>query len=451
MAQKTTATVLRYDPPVGQPVLAQDAAAPRYDPPVGQPVAGASSVGRPVASASMSGVPSSAPAAHAADAFVRDFGDGAASLRGVFADEYQEHAPVEYEYGLTVRELIFSALSSDRLFVLFAVLIGAMTQIIGLVDSVSGLFDLGKIAEEVISDALRSYTIVPILGAGLLFFFITACLSVLGTAVSYGGFKARRRGGRIEVERGLLSRQYKGVAVTRVQSVEIRQGFIRRLFGYAELRLLTIDSADAKNAQQNADAMQSLGLIVHPFVKMNKVDEILARLVPEFNGRPLPTEFRRLPRVARRRALIRRAVIPGLIFVVCTGAVTFVLLPFVSYSPFVLPVLIGLWVLVAILFVLQLMGALLWYRHSAYAHNPAMLTIRQGGYGLTTRVIPRHKVQWVSTGQNPLQRLARVSSISAFTAAGVGGTKTMLRDLESEEADRFIDWLRPHRSHDLGQ
>ena len=56
-------------------------------------------------------------------------------------------------------------------------------------------------------------------------------LSAIGACVSYGGFRACRRDNRIEVEHGLLQHRFQGVDVDRVQSVMVKQSFIRRLLG----------------------------------------------------------------------------------------------------------------------------------------------------------------------------------------------------------------------------
>lgn len=54
-------------------------------------------------------------------------------------------------------------------------------------------------------------------------------LSVIGSCIGYGGFRARRRESRIEVEYGLLQHTFQGVDIERVQAVVVTQSFIRRL------------------------------------------------------------------------------------------------------------------------------------------------------------------------------------------------------------------------------
>src|SRR5699024_8932969 len=88
-------------------------------------------------------------------------------------------------------------------------------------------------------------------------------LSIVGSAISFGGFRACRRDNRIEVERGLLQHQFQGVSVDRVQSVIVKQSFIRRLLGYCELSLGKIDAAAEGSDEQQKSLSQ--GMVVHPF------------------------------------------------------------------------------------------------------------------------------------------------------------------------------------------
>ena len=67
----------------------------------------------------------------------------------------------------------------------------------------------------------------------------------------------------------------------------VKQSFIRRLLGYCELSLGKIDAA-AENSDDQQKGLSQQGLVIHPFVKMSRVPEILAGIVPEFAD--VPTE-----------------------------------------------------------------------------------------------------------------------------------------------------------------
>jgi len=413
------------------PQFSQAGAMPRLDPVTGAPLAGATLATSPFAWAPGS-----------ADRAVNTIGAEIGNLRGIFADSYRENEAIEYEYGLSAKELFFSALSGDHNLVLAAVFLGLATQFSGILS----LLGLDPELQMDIQSIIDSQITPWIAGGALLFMLISMIGGVLNTAITYGGFKARRRGGRIEVERGLIQRQYKGVSIKRVQSVEVNQGFIRRLLGYVELKLLTVDVLPAGQSKQDAQAMkQYTGLIIHPFVKKDRVDDILQHILPEFNGRPEASELHGLPKVALRRVINRHTVFFGLIYGFSALVITLALLFAASGIPeqVMTWMMVLIWGLLVLFLIGRLVASILWYRNAAYAYNSNMLTIRQGYFGLTTTIIPRQKIQWAQTNQNPFQRYARVASITAFTAAGIGGTGTKLRDVEVQEASDYLDWIRP--------
>ena len=296
-------------------------------------------------------------------------------VRGVFGGSAVDTGKVTYEYGLTNKELLFTGLSNNTAFVLVILgILGGAAQfasqmapvLTGMVDPLVGQFML-------LSGQLFGGNLVA---AGVALVLVIAAvmwlLSIVGSAISFGGFRACRRDNRIEVERGLLQHQFQGVSVDRVQSVIVKQSFIRRLLGYCELSLGKIDAAAESSDEQQKSLSQ--GLVVHPFVKMSRVPEILAGLVPEFAG--VPVESTPVAPVALRRALIRRGIIQG------TGLWLAVIIAIgqLCSNAFIVPdgdgvialfyintgAFIG-YALCLVLFVLDLVGAVLWFRGSGFA------------------------------------------------------------------------------------
>ena len=372
-------------------------------------------------------------------------------VRGVFGGSAVDTGKVTYEYGLTNKELLFTGLSNNTAFVLVILgILGGAAQfasqmapvLTGMVDPLVGQFML-------LSGQLFGGNLVA---AGVALVLVIAAvmwlLSIVGSASSFGGFRACRRDNRIEVERGLLQHQFQGVSVDRVQSVIVKQSFIRRLLGYCELSLGKIDAAAESSDEQQKSLSQ--GLVVHPFVKMSRVPEILAGLVPEFAG--VPVESTPVAPVALRRALIRRGIIQGtglwlaVIIVIgqlCSNAFIVpdgdgvIALFYINTGAF-----IG-YALCLVLFVLDLVGAVLWFRGSGFAYNEHFMQVSNGGFARETVSFPRKKIQFGYTKTNPFQRRARTATVSARTAAGIGGTTIRLIDVCEEDARSWLDWLKP--------
>lgn len=413
------------------------------------------------------GTPASAAAPAPASGNVLDIGAAAwDEVGGVFAGDAVDTGRVTFEYGLTNKELFLTGLSGTTSAGI--ILVGL---IVGVLQIVGTAFDLfGNAANTVVEGAVSyvaseatGYVAGIVAVAVIVVVLVLWLLSAVGTCISYGGFKARRRAGRIEVEYGLLQHTFQGIDVDRVQSVVIKQSFIRRLFGYCELSLGKIDAVQGEEAQKQQSTLAQQGVIVHPFVKMSRVPEILAGLIPEFAD--LPTESKPVAKVALRRALVRRCIIQGGGFWLAllaaagivlinglVGAADAGALVFDDYDDVVMlglaytygrGLLAALLVLAAVLLVIDAVGAVLWARESSFAYNRRFMQVSNGGLSRTTVSFPRQKIQFACARSNPLQRRAGTRTLLATTAAGTGGTTTSLIDVGVEDAAAWLDWMKP--------
>ncbi len=375
-------------------------------------------------------------------------------VRGVWGGMEVDTGHVTYEHGLSNRELVLTGLTSGTSFALIVIgLVGTLSQVAGFAFEL-----LGSRASDAANAAFAASASLPIgtVIAGIVTFLAVVAvlwaLSALGSCLTYGGFRARRRDSRIEVEHGLLSRKFHGVDVDRVQSVIIRQGLIRRIMGYCEVSLGKIDSVGQSADDQEANALKT-GLVVHPFVKMDRVPEILAGLVPEFAD--APTETRPVARVALRRALVRRCTWAGsgLWIAVFTAVMQASLMLAMQQLPNVHDdvaphlgvvnlVFAVLYALAVLCIVLDAVGAVLWFRESSFAFNRHFMTITNGGFSRESVLLPRRKIQFGTVKSNPFQRAARVRTVLVTTAAGVGTTLSLV-DASQADAEAWLSWVRP--------
>ena len=407
--------------------------------------AGAPVPGGPVAAP----FPGAAEAGNVLDAPAEIWDD----VRGVFGGAAVDTGRVTYEYGLSNKELVLTGLSNNTAFLVVVIgLVGAFAQ---LVDEILPLF-MGS--SDQVMNALMS-TGVGLFGGnvvavGVATFVLVSIvlwiLSAAGACIAFGGFRARRRDSRIEVERGLLQHQFQGVDIDRVQSVVVRQSLIRRLLGYCEVSLGRIDAAsEGQEGQQQGPGHQ--GIVVYPFVKLERVPEILAGLVPEFAD--VPVDNKPVARVALRRALVRRCLIQGSGLWLAVFVAAFQLTVHLLYATHTLDDLFALgvmnacavvgYVFAVVLFVGDAVGAVLWYRGSGFAYNRRFMQVSNGGLSRETVSFPRAKIQFGYTKANPFQRAAGTATINARTAAGVGGTTIRLIDATEDDARAWLEWLKP--------
>ena len=375
-------------------------------------------------------------------------------VRGVFAGREVDTGRISFQYGITNGELILTGLSNSTTLILVVVgIIGVFSQVADFVSQMAG--EAGGAVAEALADAglaLFGNSIIALIAVGFiaLSLFVWA-MSALGTCISFGGFKARRRGDRIEVERGLLQHRFHGVSVDRVQSVIVKQSFIRRIFGFCELSLGKVDASSGSGGME--DSISEGALVVHPFVKVDRVPEIVAGLIPEFAD--MPTERRRVPKVALRRALVRRTVIQGwglwcavalaLLHVGVMFGVSAYGDDFMSAGElfwFDRIALLG-YVACAVAEALAAVSAVLWARSSWFSFNRRFMQVENGGLGSVSVCLPREKIQFGFSKSNPFQRRAKVATVTAWTAAGLRGTSTRLIDACEEDAAAWLAWLVP--------
>ena len=106
-------------------------------------------------------------------------------------------------------------------------------------------------------------------------------------------------------------------------------------------------------------------------------------------------------------------------------------------------IVVGGYALAAILFVIDVVNAVLWARESSFAYNHRFMQVSNGGLSRETVSFPRQKIQFGCTKSNPLQRRAGTDTLLATTAAGSGGTTTTLIDASHADAMAWLDWLKP--------
>lgn len=376
-------------------------------------------------------------------------------MRGIFAGNEVDTGTVTCEYGLSNKELLLSALSSKTSFVF--VLIGVVSALSTLL---GGLIDTRIIAssEVVYSAAWNMFgaqvSVFVLLGIVSILVFLWA-ISVVSSCLSYAGFRSRRRGDRIEVERGLITHVFTGMDVDRVQSIHVHQTFFQRILGCCSVAYGRVGAMEQEGSDTNGitDAEK---LVVHPFLPLSRVEEVIAGLTPEYQS--LPKATKSVPKKALRRALIRRVIWQGLgfwllVILAFVWALLLVLVPaelsqeFVGSMTLFQSMLIVSGVSVSLIIVIALfeaVNAVLWYKRAAMGWDHFGFTVVNGGFSIDTVTVPRTKIQVAEVRTNPLQRLSKVASVSVVTAAGVGSTKHRLIDVSMQDADTWFAWARPH-------
>lgn len=383
-------------------------------------------------------------------------------MRGIFAHAEVDTGKVTCEFGLSNKELLLSALSSKTsfAFVLLGVISALATLLGGLVDAriISSSEAVYSAAWQAMSSSFGMLFLLFILGILLVLWLI----SVGSSCLTYAGFRSRRRGNRIEVERGLITHVFSGMDVERIQSIHIHQSFFQRLLKCCSVAYGRVGAMEENGNSDGANSSEADKLVVHPFLPLSRVQEVIEGLTPEYRTLPQPTKH--VDKKALRRALTRRVVWQGLGFwllvvLVCTWVVLGI---FVS-SELSQEVFSGMTLLQVMLLITGIVGALivvvavfeainavLWYRLAAMGWDRFGFTIVNGGFSTDSVTIPRTKIQAALIRTNPLQRHAKVASVIVNTAAGVGSTRHRLIDVSRGDAEEWLTWACPRGGNSGG-
>lgn len=383
-------------------------------------------------------------------------------MRGIFAHAEVDTGKVTCEFGLSNKELLLSALSSKTsfAFVLLGVISALATLLGGLVDAriISSSEAVYSAAWQAMSSSFGMLFLLFILGILLVLWLV----SVGSSCLTYAGFRSRRRGNRIEVERGLITHVFSGMDVERIQSIHIHQSFFQRLLKCCSVAYGRVGAMEENGNSDGANSSEADKLVVHPFLPLSRVQEVIEGLTPEYRTLPQPTKH--VDKKALRRALTRRVVWQGLGFwllvvLVCTWVVLGI---FVS-SELSQEVFSGMTLLQVMLLITGIVGALivvvavfeainavLWYRLAAMGWDRFGFTIVNGGFSTDSVTIPRTKIQAALIRTNPLQRHAKVASVIVNTAAGVGSMRHRLIDVSRGDAEEWLTWACPRGGNSGG-
>lgn len=96
-----------------------------------------------------------------------------------------------------------------------------------------------------------------------------------------------------------------------------------------------------------------------------------------------------------------------------------------------------------LIFIVDIVGAILWHKGSGFGYDSTYVTIENSGISTNRTITPRTKVQMASLQTNPLQRNKQLTTIVAFTAAGVGASTLKLIDAEQDDASAWFSWCHP--------
>ncbi len=335
-------------------------------------------------------------------------------FRGAFGGTEVRGHEVRFEHKIPFGRLLLGEVTSSRVPIFFAVVVGVIGQIYGIVDQ--SVFD--QTASRAAQFALP-VLVVLVVALGALMVGIAAAI---GVARDFG-FTARRYETRIETEAGLFERRQISMPVGRIQAVRIEASWLRHLLGLA---VIEVDSAGLeRSGQESGQATVTKAMV--PVARAADVAELMHGLLPEAETFP---ETRGVP----ARALRFYLLVPTLLMM--TAALVAVAPVSLLYRPSV-PWAIG--IVVAVTLVTAGMRFLLW-RGAGIGTDEVAVSIRSGALGVKRVRLTRSRIQSLDVRQSPFQRHARLATLRSTSVSGSSKAVYGVLHLDEAEAHRIMRW-----------
>lgn len=253
----------------------------------------------------------------------------------------------------------------------------------------------------------------------LLSFLGVIFLSIIGSSVTnfsrFYDFKLYRHGDSLEYERGLLSRSEGSIPLEKIQVVSIEENPLKRLVGYATLKVETAGYGPGN--QENTGAEVAI-----PLAERAKILQ-LSKEVMAHEGFEMQQISEKAPRRYFGRYLIASGVVSSLIL----GVSYFFNL---GVNPLYLLVLLPV----------SGVAAYLKYVNKGFYEGKEFFYIRNGFWNRKTSIVPYYRIQTLLQQETVFQRRLDLSTLVLDTAGvGVFGSNPKVCDLDKEMAENLFD------------
>lgn len=304
----------------------------------------------------------------------------------------------------------------------------AMAAVAGAVVKVADWFGLSLNrlfeASSVFLSSLSGGEVVAVLVGT--FVLIGGLSSLLVFAEQWWNYRLEREGlYTYRIRRGLLTTRQIAIDRRRIRGVEVTQPLLMRLAGAARVEVI------ATGLDVSDDDYTSLQVLT-PAVPRAEADRIAAAIAEEESSPTKSARLRAHPRTALRRRLLR-AVVAAAVPVAALAALGLTIAP---------GLLDAAWILALVLFPVAVLLGVDAYRALGHATAGGYLVTRYGALHRRTAALRRDGVIGWKFTQSPTQRLARLTTVSAITAAGKSGAYKV-RDVGVSDGLRLADEAVP--------
>ncbi|SFL43484.1 putative membrane protein [Gracilibacillus orientalis] len=254
---------------------------------------------------------------------------------------------------------------------------------------------------------------------------IAVIIGILRTFSRYGRYRISSNDTHIYIDRGLLAETHFAIEKQKIQGLEIEQTLMKRIFGLAEVKLI---SSASPQSEEHTVSINSL----YPFLPLKRAYQLIEELLPDYH---VSESMNRLTKVSMYIKLIK----PSWIWIIAT-------LGLIYFKPAIFQIDAAWWLLSLTLLVIVIVNRMLDYLHTKYLISDDQLQWWHGGLTSRMFITKRKRVVEMSYSQSMLQKFFDLVSISTMNRSTPTRIET-IDDVPLDFAKTFQDWYL-HRQKD---
>ncbi|WP_042149979.1 PH domain-containing protein [Paucisalibacillus sp. EB02] len=250
---------------------------------------------------------------------------------------------------------------------------------------------------------------------------VAVTFGIARTFIRYGKYEISSDDTHIYIDRGVLNESYFVIEKKKIQGLEMEQSVLKRLFGLAEVKLISSAKPNIEDGSLNVNSL-------YPFLPVEKAYQLIEELLPIYQ---INSRLERLPRIALWLKLLR----PSWLWILATAALFY-------FKPEFLHVTWWVWSLV--LLGIIVLNRILDYIHTRYVVTDDQVQWWHGGLNSRMFITKRKNVVEMSYSQSRLQKSFNVASVTTINRSTPIHMET-IQDIPLDYALGIRNWYFKRR------
>lgn len=319
------------------------------------------------------------------------------------------HPERTLHFSPTRKDLIKASFTSLSFLVLIPVLYSVYDKVKDFAN-----VDVEKEAKGLLTAILGSWWIGFLVISVLI--LVSIGLGIAKTMYKYGKYEISSDSDRIYISKGLLEKTAFSISKDKVQAIEIKQSFMKRLLGLAEVKLTTAGHLGEEKEEVNS---------LYPFLPLKQAYSIVSEILPAYE---ITSEMEALP----RKSLWARMVRPSWIWIIATGLLIYFKPSLFGWKP-------AWWLLSVVLLIWIVASRYFNYLFTRYIIRDQFIQFRTGGFTSNLFVSKREKIVEIKVTRSYIQRRFGLASIYSVNRARPIQHHEV-HDIPLEAAEAFYTW-----------